>query len=72
MYIRITSEMVYMITYIGEESVDEVAVDDDSVHATKRDEEEKSCKVGVVTITNARVDPRTMVVHLHYASAKRS
>ena len=37
--------------------------------AAERNEEEKAGKVGVVSVTDTRVDPRAVVVHLHYASA---
>ena len=36
--------------------------------AAKRNKEEEASKVGVVTVAHARVDPGTVVVHLHDAS----
>ena len=33
--------------------------------AAERYKEEKAGKVGVVSVSDTRVDPRTMVVHLH-------
>ena len=54
-------------THIGEQSVEEVAINDDSMNTAKRNEKEKSRKVGVVAVANAGVDPRTVVVHLHDA-----
>ena len=36
--------------------------------AAERNKEEEASKVGVVAVAHARVDPGTVVVHLHDAS----
>ena len=59
-------------TYIiCDKSVDEAAVDDDTMDATKRNEEEKPHEVGMIAVADTRVDPGTMVVHLHDASKRK-
>jgi len=36
------------------------------VYAATRSEEEKASEVGVIEVTDAIIDPRTMMIHLHY------
>ena len=53
---------------------------DGSVYGWKQDaqgmntptgsEEEKVAEVGMVEVTTASVDPRTVVIHLHHTSAQ--
>ena len=43
---------IHRRTYIGEEPVEEVAVDDNSMDAAERYKEEKAGKVGVVSVSN--------------------
>ncbi len=56
-------------THICDQSVDEVGVDDEAVHAAKRDIEQKPCEGCMVPVTNTRVDPRAVVVHLQDTAA---
>ena len=56
------------MTYICEQPIEEVAVDDDSMDTAKRNKEEEPCEVGMVAVAHTRVDPGTVVVHLHDAS----
>ena len=61
---------VFLLTYISQQSVDEVTVDDDSMDTAKGNKEEKPSEVGVVTVTHTGVDPWTVVIHLHHTSVQ--
>ena len=54
------------LAHIGEEIVQETCIDDDGMYTANCEEEEELDKWRMVMVTNASIDPGTMVVHLQH------
>ena len=60
-----------IITHSSKQTIQEVGINHCSMETAKRSVEDESCEGHMVVVSDADIDPRAMVVHLHHTPVGR-